>query len=99
MMEIRRTDGLGGPGGPGRIEGTRPTGPPAGAGGGPPPTRPDQVEISTIARLLGTANKLPTVRQDEVDRLKAEIAGGRYETPQKIEKAVERLLEDLGDGA
>jgi negative regulator of flagellin synthesis FlgM len=96
-MEIRRTDGVGGPGGTGRIEGSRPTPPPAPAGGPARPHGADRVEISNVARFLGAANNLPPVRQEKIDRLKEEIAKGGYETPDRIEKAVERLLDELGD--
>lgn len=95
MMEIRGPEGVGGVGGPGRIEGTRPPPPPPAAGA--PGGEPDRVDISSLARLLGAANQLPQVRLDKVERLKAEIASGRYETPDKIEKMVARLMEDLGD--
>ena len=96
MMEIRRTDGLNGAGGAGRVEGSRPAqpaAPPAQAGAA---SGGDRVEISNVARLLSAANSLPSVRQDVIDRVKSELAGGRYETPDKIQKAVDRLLDDLG---
>ena len=41
--------------------------------------------------------RLPTVRRDLVDRVRAEISRGTYETPAKLEIAIEHLLEDLGE--
>ncbi len=55
----------------------------------------DTVEISTAARLAAMAQELPDVRADLVSRVKAELAAGVYETPDKIEVAIERLLDDL----
>jgi hypothetical protein len=49
-------------------------------------------------RLLEAVRALPAIRQEVVDRVKAEIAAGRYETPEKIERLAERLLEELGEG-
>lgn len=36
------------------------------------------------------------VRQDLIDKVRAEIEAGSYETPDKIDAAVENLLEELG---
>jgi len=55
----------------------------------------DTVEISTAARLAAMAQELPDVRTDLVAKVKAELAAGVYETPDKIEVAIERLLDDL----
>lgn len=55
----------------------------------------DQVELSLTAQLLSRLSELPDVRQDLVDRVKAQIAAGQYETPQKLDAAIEALLEDL----
>ncbi|MFA9476855.1 flagellar biosynthesis anti-sigma factor FlgM [Phycisphaerales bacterium AB-hyl4] len=58
--------------------------------------RNDQVEFSDTARLLSKLNEMPEIRQELVDRVKQEIADGSYETPEKIEVAVDAMLEDLG---
>jgi len=55
----------------------------------------DKVELSDRAQLLSKLHDLPDVRSDLVDRIKAEIAAETYETPDKIDTALERLLEDL----
>jgi negative regulator of flagellin synthesis FlgM len=61
-----------------------------------PPTRPDdKVEISQAAKLLSQLAKLPDVRQDLVQRVRGEIAKGTYETPDKLDKAIEGLQQDL----
>jgi hypothetical protein len=38
---------------------------------------------------------MPIVREDLIRKVRAEIAAGKYETPQKLDIAVRRLLEDL----
>jgi hypothetical protein len=55
----------------------------------------DTVEISTIARMAAQVNELPAVRTEVVNRVKAEIAAGTYETPEKIEIAIDRLMDEL----
>ena len=61
----------------------------------PPIRRQDSVEVSEAARLLAKLAELPDVRQDLVDRVKAEIEAGSYETTKKLETAIESLAEDL----
>lgn len=60
------------------------------------PTRgQDQVELSNAAQLLSKIAELPDVRQDLVDRIKASIADGSYETEDKTDAAIDSLLEDI----
>jgi anti-sigma28 factor (negative regulator of flagellin synthesis) len=39
----------------------------------------------------------PEIRWDLVQRVKAEIAAGTFETPERIERTLERLAEELFD--
>jgi len=55
----------------------------------------DVVELSTVAKLSEKARELPEIRTDLVEQAKAEIEAGVYETPQRIEIAVQRLLAEL----
>ena len=55
----------------------------------------DSVAISPAARLRGALALVPEVRMERVERLRAEIAAGTYESPKKLEVAVDRLLKDL----
>ena len=55
----------------------------------------DVVEISTAAALAAKVQEIPDVRADLVARVKREIEAGTYETPERIEAAVEKLLNDL----
>ncbi len=43
------------------------------------------------------ARMMPDVRSDLVAQLRAEIEAGTYETPEKLDAAIEGLLADLGD--
>jgi len=55
----------------------------------------DRVELSGTAKLLGKLAEGLDVRQDLIAKVRAEIADGTYETPEKLDAAVEGLSEDL----
>ena len=60
------------------------------------PTRSsDQVELSTAARMLSKLAELPDVRQNLIDQVRTQIADGTYETPQKIDTAIDHMAEDI----
>jgi len=77
--------------------------PPTERGGSNPPTpapparlrEHDQADISVIARLRAQMASLPDVRQNVIDRVRAEIDAGSYESADKIEAAIDALMEDL----
>jgi anti-sigma28 factor (negative regulator of flagellin synthesis) len=92
-MDVQGPTGVGGIG---RVPGVGPTGPPR------PPMEPgaapaeDQVQISTVAHLKSLLAQLPDVRQDLVDRVRAEIASGAYDRDDKaLDIALDRLFDDL----
>ncbi len=55
----------------------------------------DQVELSDSAQYLSKIAELPDVRQELIDRVKASIADGSYETEEKTDTAIENLIEDI----
>jgi negative regulator of flagellin synthesis FlgM len=55
----------------------------------------DEVSISHAARLLEQARIDPNVRAERLAEIRTAIANGTYETPAKLEAAVERLLEEV----
>ena len=55
----------------------------------------DEVEISDFGALLSRVSELPDLRVDRVARLRTEIENGTFETPQRLEGTVDRLLEEL----
>ncbi len=56
---------------------------------------PDSAEISEIAKLKAMLRDVPDIRIDRIERIRAEIEAGTYETPEKIRSVIERLLEEL----
>jgi len=59
-----------------------------------PATDRRSAEVAEWARKAGL---LPEVRAALVERVRAEIEAGVYETPEKLEAAVDEMLKDLAD--
>ena len=55
----------------------------------------DRVEISPIARMMSEVAALPDIRAEKVAQVRAEIQAGTYITPEKLDIAIERLLQDI----
>ena len=55
----------------------------------------DKVELSQCAQLLSRLAELPDVRQDLINRVRAEIADGVYDTPDKVDELLDELAQDL----
>ena len=55
----------------------------------------DRVELSRHAVLLDRLRQLPDVRADLVNEVRDAIAGGTYESDEKLTAAVEGLLRDV----
>ncbi len=56
----------------------------------------DEVNISDAARIADASNQTAGIRQDRVETIRAQIANGTYETPEKLNAALERLLDQIG---
>lgn len=56
----------------------------------------DQLDLSAEAQLISRTDSSSTIRMDRVNDLRAQIASGQYETPEKIDAAVTRLLDQIG---
>ena len=56
----------------------------------------DEVQISDVARLVEQAQQAPDIRQDRVAAIRAQIAQGAYETPERLDGAISRLLDEIG---
>jgi len=52
----------------------------------------DQLDISAEAQMLSQTGD---IRSERVADLRAQIATGQYETPEKIDAAVERMLDEF----
>lgn len=88
--------------GPTHLHGAQPIGPPHGSRASKP-AEPDysariqdELEISDAGRLVDKVGDVPEVRQARVDQIRAQIAAGTYETDEKLEIAVGRLLDEIG---
>jgi negative regulator of flagellin synthesis FlgM len=55
----------------------------------------DHVEISPLGQMLDGISRLPEIRQEKVEEIRRQIADGTYETPEKIQVALDRLLDEL----
>ncbi len=55
----------------------------------------DVATISPLVDLIAKAREFPEVRTDLIEQVKAEIAKGDYDNPDRIEAAADGLLEDL----
>ena len=88
--------------GPAHLHGPQPIGSPHGPQASKSAQRPDSIQItdeldiSDAARLTDLANSAPEIRQERVDAIRTQIAQGAYETPEKLDVAVERLLDEIG---
>ena len=56
----------------------------------------DEISISQEADMLSRIGDIPDIRQDRVDQIRAEIANGVYETEERLDVAVSRLLDEIG---
>jgi negative regulator of flagellin synthesis FlgM len=56
----------------------------------------DRVEISQAAEAAMKASETGGVRQELVNSLRSQIAAGTYDTPDKMNAAMERLLDQMG---
>ena len=88
--------------GPHQLHGPQSIGAPHTQRVSPPAVQPDaapirdELHISDAARLVEQAQQIPEIRQDKVDAIRAQIANGTYETPEKLDLAVSRLLDEIG---
>jgi negative regulator of flagellin synthesis FlgM len=55
----------------------------------------DRVDISAAAEAAIQARESCEVRQDLVQQIRAQIAAGTYETPAKLDAAIDRLLDQI----
>jgi negative regulator of flagellin synthesis FlgM len=55
----------------------------------------DEVSISREADILSRIGELPDVRQERIDQIRTEIANGTYETQEKLDLAIARLLDEI----
>ena len=55
----------------------------------------DRLELSGVSHLMKALKANGDVRTDKVADIKAQIAAGTYENDEKLDVAVDRMLDDL----
>ena len=56
----------------------------------------DKVQLSHVNKLMATLKAGGDIRADKVAAIRAQIDAGTYETEAKLDKAIDRLIDDLG---
>src|SRR5262245_9619197 len=56
----------------------------------------DEVDTSAVGKMLEDASRTPGVREQRLAEIKSAIEAGTYETPEKLQIALERMLEQIG---
>ncbi len=56
----------------------------------------DELQLSDGAQFVQMAHEVPDIRQDRVNQIRAQIAEGTYETDEKLQIALGRLLDEIG---
>jgi negative regulator of flagellin synthesis FlgM len=91
-MEIH---GAGGPQGPQPISPRLASFSVESAANAPAAAPKDQVEISQLGLVLDGIHSLPEIRHEKVEAIRQQIAEGTYETPEKLDRALDNLLSEL----
>jgi negative regulator of flagellin synthesis FlgM len=55
----------------------------------------DQLDISPQADFVAQARDLPEIREDRVAAIRAQIQNGTYETADKLDMALSRMLDEF----
>lgn len=55
----------------------------------------DEVDISSVGKLMNDASQTPGIRQERLAQIKAAIDAGTYDTTEKFELALSRLIEQV----
>ena len=74
---------------PHRLTPTQASGPPHHSAG------VDQLDISPEADFAAQVRDLPEIREDRVAAIRAQIQAGTYETAEKLDVALSRLLDEI----
>jgi len=56
----------------------------------------DEFQLSEAGQMIEKARDLPDVRWHRVNQIRAQIAEGTYETEEKMQVALGRLLDEIG---
>lgn len=56
----------------------------------------DQLDLSEAGQIAARLSEATNVRQDRVTEIRAELAAGTYETPEKLALALDRMIDQIG---
>ena len=60
-----------------------------------PVSTQDEVDISPAGKMLDTLHQSPELRAERLAQIKLEIDAGTYETPDKLEAALGKLIDEI----
>ena len=87
--------------GPSHVHSAQPISSPHAARSAEPTSSPsspsigDRLDISEAGQLAGRMAEIPEIRADRVQELRAAILNGSYETDDKLNVALDRLLDEI----
>jgi negative regulator of flagellin synthesis FlgM len=55
----------------------------------------DQLDISPEADMVSRTRDIPDIRQERVDSIRQQIAAGTYDSNEKLDIALSRLLDEI----
>ena len=55
----------------------------------------DRVELSEMGTFLSAIRDLPDIRVEKIAAVRAQVDAGTYETPEKVQATVTRLLDEI----
>ncbi len=55
----------------------------------------DELSISDVARFVEMAKSLPEIRTEKVQAAREALARGEYDSPERLQAALERMLDEL----
>ena len=56
----------------------------------------DEVQISSEARKLDELSRSTAARQERIEQIRQQIADGTYDTPEMLDKALDKFLDKYG---
>lgn len=89
--------------GPGGVQGASPLRPVERTDAKPATARPaalqplrDELDISSTGRVMESMTQSSEMRAARLAQIKADIEAGTYETPDKLEAALDRMFQEIG---
>lgn len=55
----------------------------------------DQLDLSEAAQALSNISDIPEIRSDRIEAIRTQIAEGVYESSDKLDAAIDRILDEM----